>query len=415
MKKITVETKKNIIDIILNGFQIKKNESFFPDEEPSEFIHEIKMPYNGKMAEQEFISRLYDLKSMPSNDSRYKNAEADYYQHRIYNNDWPDNWIFNDGRFGLRNGDDKIFLKFLCEMFHPSVRDENTDWKQLFDIFNDLIKADGYEFFEINKILDKIVYGYRLVDSIEIASPKLEKYSYTLKLIGSGSYATVSKYFDEYYKETFVLKKALNTLNEKELARFEKEFNEMKKLNMIHVVKVYSISDDKKSYIMEYMDMTLLKYINENNSKIEKKHRLALINQLFNLFITLSGKKILHRDISLTNILLKKYDDNLVLKISDFGLVKVEGSTLTSIDTEVKGSLNDPQLNVYGFKNYEIRHETYALTRVIYFIMTGKTKIGKENDIKFNDFIEKGINRDIEKRFTTFEVMKKEFFEIFGK
>ena len=415
MKKIKDETKKDIIDIITNGLQIKKIESFFPNDEPTEIIHEINIPYNGKLAEQDFISRLYDLKSMPSNDSRYKNAEADYYQHRVYNDDWPDNWIFSDSRFELRNGDDETFLKFLCEMFHPFVRDENTDWKQLFDVFNDLIKADGYEFCKINKISGREVYGYKLIDSISITSPKSEKSNCVLKLLGGGSYANVYKYFDEYYKETFVLKKALNTLDEKELARFELEFNEMKKLDMIHVVKVYSISDDKKSYIMEHMDMTLLKYINENNTKIEMKTRLALINQLFNLFIALSRKKIFHRDISLTNILLKKYEDNLVLKISDFGLVKTENSTLTSIDSETKGSLNDPQLEVYGFKNYEIRHETYALTRAIYFIMTGKTKIEKEKDSKFNDFIEKGINKDIEKRFTTFEAMKKEFFEIFGK
>ncbi|XQF94187.1 protein kinase domain-containing protein (plasmid) [Pseudoalteromonas espejiana] len=49
----------------------------------------------------------------------------------------------------------------------------------------------------------------------------------------------------------------------------------------------------------------------------------------------------MHRDISPKNILLKEYDDVAVVKIADFGLVKIVDSELTSENTDFKGYYND--------------------------------------------------------------------------
>lgn len=46
--------------------------------------------------------------------------------------------------------------------------------------------------------------------------------------------------------------------------------------------------------------------------------------------------------------------------------------------SEIKGSLNDPDLIHVGFGNYEMCHETYALTRLCFYILTGKTNAGIE-------------------------------------
>ncbi|WP_158560613.1 hypothetical protein [Paenibacillus contaminans] len=81
----------------------------------------------------------------------------------------------------------------------------------------------------------------------------------------------------------------------------------------------------------------------------------------------------MHRDISYHNILIHHFDQMwTVLKISDFGLVKILESSLTSKDSSVKGSLNDPDLTKVGFASYEVRHEIYALTQIVNFILCGK-------------------------------------------
>lgn len=77
------------------------------------------------------MEELYniDLKSLPSYDSRFSNAEGDIYQHTISNDDYLYGWVIKDERFQLENGDDETCLKFICEIFHPAVRDEKGYWK----------------------------------------------------------------------------------------------------------------------------------------------------------------------------------------------------------------------------------------------------------------------------------------------
>lgn len=113
--------------------------------------------------------------------------------------------------------------------------------------------------------------------------------------------------------------------------------------------------------------------------------------------------------------MLKKYDDIINIKVSDFGLVKEKNSNLTSTDSELKGSLNDSNLAIIGFKNYSIEYETYALTRLIYFVMTGKSNLEKNNDEKLKEFVLNGTNHNIDNRFKSIEEMKIYFNKIYNK
>lgn len=227
-----------------------------------------------------------------------------------------------------------------------------------------------------------------------------------LHSIGEGSYATVYKFRDNFYGKEFVLKKAKKDLNEKELARFKREFEEMKALNSPYVTEVYSYNDTKHEYIMELMDCTLEKYISTNNDKLNFSARINIILQIIKGFQYLHSKNILHRDVSPRNILLKCYDDVIVVKISDFGLVKLLNSELTSENSELKGSLNDPSLKVSGFANYNMAHEIYALTLLCAFILTGKTNYANIKNLEIRKFMEKGANADMSKRYKDLEELK---------
>lgn len=233
--------------------------------------------------------------------------------------------------------------------------------------------------------------------------------SFPIKLIGQGSYANVYKYKDTLYNRFFALKRAYNNLTPKEYERFEVEYKEMKKLNSPYVIEVYRYNKDKHEYIMEYADDTLENFISNNNNTLEISERIGLVRQILQAFIYINSKEILHRDISARNILIKKYDGLNVIKVSDFGLVKREESGLTSKNTELKGSLNDPKLELIGFDNYEVRHETYALTRLIYFVVTGKIKINTFKTEEFRQFINRGISDTYEERYISVEALKNQF------
>ena len=230
-------------------------------------------------------------------------------------------------------------------------------------------------------------------------SHKQQDFTFDLKLIGSGSYANVYKYKDTFYNRPFILKRAKKELTDKEMARFKREFDVMNDLSSPYILEVYCYNPDKNEYIMEYMDYTLDGYIAAHNSTLTIIQRKGIAQQILRAFDYLHSKGHLHRDISPKNILIKEYDDTLVVKLSDFGLVKIPDSTLTTVNTEFKGYFNDPALGVEGFNTYGIVHETYALTRVIYFVMTGKTNTEKITNQNLRNFVERGLNPDKTKRF----------------
>lgn len=121
----------------------------------------IHYGYYGKLSEIDFLKRIYDLEALPSYDSRFENAAGDIWQHTINNDDYEDGWIFEDDRFGLLNGDDEVLLKFLCSVFHPAVRTENSYWKEFLNAVNALLHNDGYELYPERKISGRDVFGWR--------------------------------------------------------------------------------------------------------------------------------------------------------------------------------------------------------------------------------------------------------------
>ena len=246
------------------------------------------------------------------------------------------------------------------------------------------------------------------VSSVTV-SHEQQELTYQLKLVGEGSYANVFKYKDTFYNRFFILKRAKKGLDSKELARFRREYDVMRTLSSPYVVEVYNYNSAKNEYIMEYMDYTLDGYIAAHNSTLTIIQRKGIAQQILRAFDYLHSKGHLHRDISPKNILIKEYDDTLVVKLSDFGLVKIPDSTLTTVNTEFKGYFNDPALVVEGFNTYSIVHETYALTRVIYFVMTGKTNTEKIANQNLRAFVERGLNPDKSKRFQNIRDMVSAF------
>ena len=252
-------------------------------------------------------------------------------------------------------------------------------------------------------IIYYVVPLFSMVDEVRVSTPESEFHA-ELKFIGRGSYAQVFKYTDKFYGKEYVLKRALKDLEAKELARFRKEYDIMKQLSSPYIIEVYRYRDDANEYVMECMDETLQKYISRNNDSLSWMRRKGIARQVLSGFIYTQSKNLLHRDISPNNILVKEYDDNtVVVKISDFGLVKTPDSLLTSYNTEIKGVFNDPALVRDGFANYDKYHETYALTLIVYFIMTGETNVKNNNNKSIAEFLDKGMNPVRTERYASAE------------
>jgi len=165
MNKISQITRRDIFDILK--------------------IEEIW--WAGKLDEMEFLSRLYDLESMPSTDSRYENAVGDIWQHRFNNNDWEDNWIFNDARFNLLSCNDATLLNFLCLMIHPVVRSDQNEIERIIKIFNDNLYRDEFEIVETTSISGRSVFSGKMKFT---GKTSIEKKGNEIKIIFNADYVS---------------------------------------------------------------------------------------------------------------------------------------------------------------------------------------------------------------------------------
>ncbi|MEX2462541.1 MAG: protein kinase [Paenibacillaceae bacterium] len=158
--RITEITREAIFDYLSDRYYEECNVYIYSQSggfrEPERVFY-----YYGRRNCIAFLNRLYDLKSMLSGDSRLKTFEEEIQRHTAANEDYEYNWVFHDDRLGLEAGNDEVLLKFLCEMFHPLVRSEKSDWQSVKENINELLKMDGYEIYESEKISGRAVYSYR--------------------------------------------------------------------------------------------------------------------------------------------------------------------------------------------------------------------------------------------------------------
>jgi hypothetical protein len=117
--------------------------------------------WSGRLQEDEFLGRLYDITSMSSTDRRVRDAASDIRQHRVNWNDWSDDWVFTDPRFNLLHASDDRFLRFLCETVHPVVRPDTGEALSLVDHYNQKLMVDGWRIVETKRVSGKPVFGYQ--------------------------------------------------------------------------------------------------------------------------------------------------------------------------------------------------------------------------------------------------------------
>ncbi|UBQ01880.1 abortive infection family protein [Curtobacterium sp. TXMA1] len=134
----------------------------------------------GAMDEDQFLSRLYDLRSMPTTDHRrslYPTAAEDIHKHRVDNRDGPDDWVFSDSRFNLRHAPDADFLRFLVETVHPAVRPNPEHAVELTRGYNELLRQAGWELVETRRAGEHVYYvaaaanGIRSPAEVTVAPP----------------------------------------------------------------------------------------------------------------------------------------------------------------------------------------------------------------------------------------------------
>lgn len=223
----------------------------------------------------------------------------------------------------------------------------------------------------------------------------------TLTVVGEGAFAMVHKFVDPNYDITFARKKLKRDADERDIARFRREFEIMKGLDFPYILKVHKYDEEENSYTMEFCETTLEEHIKRRNNQpqfdFSVRRRIAL--QFLYGLNYLHKKGICHRDLSLKNILLRVFSDGAVqVKLSDFGLAKPRESEFTKSETEIKGTIVDPALD--KFKDFEPVNDIYVLGFVLTYIFKGVNRLIPDFS-SLGEIIQKCSHSDPTQRYQT--------------
>ena len=144
----------------------------------SELFERLVSRWSGRLEEQDFLSRLWDLSKLPSEDHRFKDAAGDIWQHRVNNYDWPDDWVFTDARF-LAGCSDADLVRFLAETVHSVVRPDRAIVREMVEEMNELLRMDGWELVETSALSGRPVFTGRRREAFHqpTAALKLDAYN----------------------------------------------------------------------------------------------------------------------------------------------------------------------------------------------------------------------------------------------
>ncbi|OCB73175.1 AAA family ATPase [Flavobacterium piscis] len=125
--EISKENKKEIFDLL-----IKSQTDFIGDQHN-----------NWTNNNFEFLKSIWDISTMPSEDSRYPTADGDIYQHVINNDDWDLEYLFTV-RLRLYEDND-VFIKFIETVVSPIYRKDEDDILLYVIQVNNILSKDGLQ------------------------------------------------------------------------------------------------------------------------------------------------------------------------------------------------------------------------------------------------------------------------------
>jgi len=125
----------------------------------ADFFTANPFSWSGRFPEDDFLSRLYDLTKLRSDDPRFRTAAEDIHRHRVRNRDGSDEWVFYDDRFNLLHAPDGDFLKFLCETVHPVVQPDAERAAMIVTALNGQLWNDGWLLVQMGLLSGRPVYG----------------------------------------------------------------------------------------------------------------------------------------------------------------------------------------------------------------------------------------------------------------
>jgi predicted Ser/Thr protein kinase len=213
--------------------------------------------------------------------------------------------------------------------------------------------------------------------------PKLGKYE-VRREVGRGGMGVVYEGYDPVINRRVALKTLIGELfcgpsADEYLARLRREAQAAGRLNHPHIVAIYDFGEDivpgadgaevRTAFIaMEFIDGRELKSYFDANERFPTAMVVRIMGELLDALEYSHGHGVVHRDIKPANIILLA--DGSV-KVADFGIARIESSTLTQAGT-VLGSPSYMSPEQFMGQTVDGRSDLYSAAIILYQLLTGE-------------------------------------------
>ena len=243
-----------------------------------------------------------------------------------------------------------------------------------------------------------------------------EKYE-KIEIIGAGAFADVYRAKNIKTKEYVAIKeiKKIRINNE----RIKKEIEIMKKIKSENSVKLIEIFESKESFylILELCYLNIEEYLKNRNEGLSIEEIKEILLDLNKVFKEMNEKKIIHRDIKASNILIslnKLKINKTIFKISDYGLSNLleinnsksnYGTSKIMSPECLKGELITSKSDIWslGILIYYMLYKKYPYNgtevQILNQIQSNKILINI-NDKYLNDLLNKMLKININERIS---------------
>ncbi len=210
--------------------------------------------------------------------------------------------------------------------------------------------------------------------------------------------------------------------------RFKREADTARELEHPHVVKVIDFgqtADGSHFMTMEYLEGEELGNRVRRDGALPPARIVRILSQLAEALDHAHSFGVIHRDLKPDNVFLVQSDDGDIVRILDFGSVKLQvetGAKLTAFGTTLGSPYYMSPEQAMGKLDVDSRTDVFACSAILYEMLTGKiafegsnvaqilmkimneqppgpSMVGKGVPAGLDDVVDKGLRKDKSRRY----------------
>ena len=199
--------------------------------------------------------------------------------------------------------------------------------------------------------------------------------------LGRGAMGVTYKAFDTNLRCPVALKVINNSYLNSEIARqrFLREARAAASLRHQNVASVFHLGTDHESYFyaMEFVDGETVDVYIKRKGLLDPAEALGIVIQVSRALSAADKEKLVHRDLKPSNLMLVHEEEEMVVKVIDFGLAKstekgAESSGTLTVGGGFVGTPHFASPEQLEEREIDIRSDIYSLGATLYYMLAGR-------------------------------------------